>query len=221
VPVPGVVRLLAALVESFGLVAIVSGRPVEFLRDRLPVVGLRLVGQYGLETLEEGGGVRVDPRAVPFATAIGDLADAAETELDGVLVERKGTIAVTLHWRERPDLGPAVERWAAAAATRHGLDRYPTRMAVELRPPVPVDKGSAVESLCDGRTAAMFAGDDHGDLSAFSVLERLGREGRLTGAVRIGVRSAEEPPDLLARTDLAVGGPSGLVEFLSSLVARA
>ncbi len=218
-PVPGVVELLERLVQNFGVVGIVSGRPVAFLRDRLPVPGLALVGQYGLETLDHGG-VRVDSRAAPFESAVLAVADGAAAELPGVLVERKGTIAVTLHWREAPTLGPMTEQWAAAQAARHGLVLYPTRMALELRPPVQVDKGTAVGELCAGHSAALFAGDDHGDLPAFAVLDRLRRSGRLGEAVRVGVRSMEEPRELLTQTDLAVDGPTGLVQFLSSLVGR-
>ena len=93
-------------------------------------------------------------------------------------------------------------------------------MAVELRPPVPVDKGTVVEELCAGLEAAAFAGDDAGDLAAFDALDRLQRDGRLAHAVRIGVRSAEAPPELMARADVAVDGPAGLAALLAELGAR-
>ena len=44
------------------LVAVVSGRPVAFLREHLPVPGLVLAGVYGLERLV-GDEVVTDPRA--------------------------------------------------------------------------------------------------------------------------------------------------------------
>jgi trehalose 6-phosphate phosphatase len=220
VPLPGVVDCLRTLAQRFGTVAIVSGRPVEFLRGRLPVDELALIGQYGLERFI-GGAVVVDPLVAPFAASVAAVADAAEAALSDVHVERKGSVAVTLHWREHRDAGPAAQRWAEVAASEHGLSQYPTRMAVELRPPVPVDKGAAVAALCAGRSAALFAGDDHGDLSAFAALARLVGEGSLGRAVRVGVRSAEEPPELVGSTDLAVDGPEGLLVLLSSLAARA
>ena len=215
-PLDGVVGMLHALVAWFGRCAIVSGRPVAFLRAALPVDGLGLVGQYGLEHLV-GDEIVVDERARPYAAAIAAVADAAEAELGDVFVERKGSVAVTLHWRTRAERGPTAERWAHQAATTHGLTEYPTKMAVELRPPVTVDKGSAVEQLCGGMNAALFAGDDHGDLSAFAALARLQSAGALRHAVRVGVTSAEAPAELLAAADVVVDGPAGLLELLTGL----
>lgn len=110
--------------------------------------------------------------------------------------------------------------WAAQAAARTGLELHPAKMAAELRPPVPVDKGTIVEELSDGRVAAAYAGDDVGDLAAFDALERLQEDGRLRHAVRIAVRSAEAPPELLARSDVEVDGPAGLAKLLADLAAE-
>jgi len=219
VPRPDVVGLLGELVVRFARVGIVSGRPVAFLADRLPVAGLQLVGQYGLERLVDGV-VEEDPRVEPWVDAVRDVADRAGEELPGVYVERKGRVAVTLHWRTGREIGPRAERWAEAAASERGLWRLPTRMAVELRPPIAVDKGDALEALVSGATTAMFAGDDHGDLAAFDALDRLRREGRLRAVVRVAVRSTEEPEALVAAADIGVDGPAGLVAFLRDVSAR-
>ena len=216
-PLDGVVGMLHALVARFGRVAIVSGRPVSFLRAALPVDGLDLIGQYGLERAV-GDEIVVDERALGYAEAIAAVADAAEAELGDVFVERKGSVAVTLHWRTCAERGRNAESWAHRAAAAHGLTEYPTKMAVELRPPVAVDKGSAVEQLCAGMDAALFAGDDHGDLSAFAALARLRSAGAIGHAVRIGVRSAEAPAELLETADVVVDGPVGLLELLTGLV---
>lgn len=216
-PLDGAVATLEGLVARFGRVAIVSGRPVSFLRAALPVDGLDLIGQYGLERMV-GNETVVDERAQSYAGAVSAVADAAETELAGVFVERKGSVAVTLHWRTRAELGPTATDWAHQAAVTHGLTEYRTKMAVELRPPVAVDKGSAVEQLGVGMNAALFAGDDHGDLSAFAALARMQSAGALGHAVRIGVRSAEAPAELMESADVLVDGPAGLLELLTGLV---
>lgn len=216
IPAPGVVDLLARMVRRFGRVGVVSGRPVAFLHDRLPVPGLTLVGQYGLERWVDGA-VAVDAAARPYAAAVAAVARDAEDALPSVYVERKGEIAVTLHWRTRSDLGGAAERWARARAAELGLVTYPTKMAIELRPPVDVDKGRAVEGLADGMAVACFAGDDHGDLSAFAALDRLVDRGLLTAAVKIAVASAEAPAELLARADLVVDGPAAMVQAFGEL----
>ncbi len=207
---------LAALVPRLGRVAVVSGRPVEFLRARVGLAGVAYVGQYGLERIEDGA-VVVDPRVEPYVGAMAGLLDAARRDLPDARVERKGRIAVGLHWRGRAAAGEEIVAWAERAAAAAGLECAPGRMAVELRPPVPVDKGAAVEDLVAGFDGAAFAGDDRGDLPAFDALDRLVAGGRLADAVRIGVRSAEEPPEIVARADVHVDGPDGLAALLDAL----
>jgi trehalose 6-phosphate phosphatase len=211
---------LSALARAVGLVAVVSGRPVDVLARALDLDGVTLVGQYGLERLE-GGAVVVDPRAAKYAAAVAAAADEVERRLPELLVERKGTVAVTVHWRARPQSDVEGATVADDVARRHGLAVYATRMARELRPPVPVDKGTAVESLlAPGFATACFAGDDRGDLPAFEALDRLVAAARLEGAARIAVSSPEAPPELLERADVTVDGPHGLAALLSDLAAE-
>jgi trehalose 6-phosphate phosphatase len=91
------------------------------------------------------------------------------------------------------------------------------RMGVELRPPVPIDKGTVVTELASGRQAALFAGDDHGDLAGFTALNELVAGGRLDHAVRVAVRSEEAPPALLEAADHQVDGPAGLAALLTRI----
>lgn len=220
VPRPEALPVLHALVARFDLVAVVSGRPVDFLMDRLPVPGLALVGQYGLERLD-GGRIVEHPEVERYADRISAVADRAEAELPDVYVERKGRAAVTLHWRMGVEQSAAGALWAAEAAAATGLVAHPGRMSVELRPPIEVDKGSVVAQMTVGRRIAAFAGDDRGDLAAFAALATLVDRGALVDAVRIGVRSAEAPPELEAATDVTVDGPAGLVALFSALGAPA
>ena len=217
-PVPGVVPLLRSLVARFGVVGIVSGRPVAFLREALPVDGLAFVGQYGMEHWD-GTQVVVDQRTASYHALIAEVGDRAVAEFPTVLVERKGEVAVTLHFREHPDLEHHVRRWADVTATEMGLVPYPTRMAVELRPPIRVDKGEAAAGLVAGMEAAMFAGDDHGDIAAFDALDALRAGGALARVVRVAASSLEAPIELVRRADLVVDGPAGVVEFLTQLIA--
>lgn len=211
---------LATLVGVVATVGVVSGRPVEFLARAIDLPGLTLVGQYGLERMVDGRAV-VDPRAEPYLGAVAAAADDAERELPDFLVERKAGVAVTVHWRTEPDREDEAIVVADAIARRHGLTVYATKMARELRPPVPADKGTAVEALLDGVAAACFAGDDRGDLDAFAALERLASAGRIEHAVRIAVGSTEAPPELVAQADLVVDGPAGLVSLLEQLASAA
>jgi trehalose 6-phosphate phosphatase len=217
-PLPAARDALAGLVGAVGTVAVVSGRPVAFLRAALGIDGITYVGQYGIERWD-GARVVTDPRVEPFLPVVADVAAAAERELPGLRVERKQGVAVVLHWREQPERGPEAEAWATDAARRSGLERHPAKMAVELRPPIPMDKGRAVAEVCAGFEVAVFAGDDAGDLAAFDALDRLQGNGLLAAAVRIAVRSNEAPAALVERADVVVDGPPGLAALLAELGA--
>src|SRR5207253_118251 len=112
----------------------------------------------------------------------------------------------------------AVVAVATDLALRLGLDQLQTRAAVELRPPVAIDKGSAVSTLIEGFAVAAFAGDDTGDLPAFAALARAEADGRVARAVRIGVRSPEMPAALPDAVDCLVDGPPGLLDLLAGAV---
>ena len=95
------------------------------------------------------------------------------------------------------------------------------RKVLEVRPPVELNKGRGVEHLLEGTdiTAALYVGDDNTDLDAFAALRRLTADGRLQGAVCVGVTSDETPPELDAQADVLVDGPVGVRALLSALVA--
>lgn len=218
-PLPGAVTVLRDLASRLALVAVVTGRPVVEVRRHLDDPRIAVVGQYGLER-EVAGAVVVDPRVAPFAAAVAAAADEAEQRWPGLRVERKGRVACTLHWRERPDDAPAATAVSDLAA-RHGLAAWPARMAVELRPPVVVDKGTAATALLAGCPAdlAVFAGDDHGDLAALAAVRAWSATAPGRRAVGLAVASPESPPDLLAAADLVVDGPVGLLDHLTSWAA--
>lgn len=217
-PVAGAVEALSRLAARLAVVAIVTGRPVEFVRRYVPDRAVVVVGQYGLER-DEGGRVLHDPRAALHVGAVADAAADAEARWPGLLIERKGTIAVTVHWRAAPELAPTA-REIEDFARIHGLAVVPGRMAAELRPPIAVDKGSALADLLadDGLTAAAFAGDDHGDLAAFGALARWAEAmSGVRSAVRIAVASSESPTALVEAADRTVADPAALTAELIAL----
>ena len=224
--VPAALEALGVLAKRLALVAVVSGRPVAFLRDHAAVDGVVLVGQYGLEAVVDGE-VVVDPRVEPFIGAVAAAADEAARVWPELFVERKGDVAFTVHWRTAPGAEPHPDALADLAA-RHGLETQPGRMACELRPPLPVDKGAAVARLLDEHAmveTVAFAGDDRGDLPVFDRFDELSRLSDDAVAdpdvwcIRIAVRSSEAPPELVQRADLIVDGPADLAELLVELVS--
>jgi len=216
--VPEAVAALGSLAARLGRVAVVTGRPVAYVRRHLADPAVAVVGQYGLEH-DDGGIAVTDPRAQPFEAAVAAAAAEAEARWPALTVERKGRVAVTVHWRTDPDAAPTPAA-LGALAERHGLARCPGRMACELRPPLPVDKGTAVAGLLAGLplAAVAFAGDDHGDLAAFAAVVDWAAAASGRVGVRVAVASEESPTDLVAAADLVVDGP---VAFAAQLVALA
>jgi trehalose 6-phosphate phosphatase len=213
VPLASVPDLLARLRDRFGMVAVVSGRPIEFLEPLVPE-GLVLAGLYGLELVIEGER-RDHPQAGNWREVVDDVAGRAEARgPEGVTVERKD-LSITLHFRTAPEAEVAVAEFAAEEAHRSGLVARPARMSWELHPPIDIDKGTAVLELAESFKAVGFAGDDVGDLPGFDALDELEQRGVVT--LRLAVDSPEAPLELLERADVVVDGPEGLVELLETL----
>jgi trehalose 6-phosphate phosphatase len=215
-PLDGVVAALEDLAARVASVAVVSGRPVEFLQRHFPSSSVRLSGLYGLQAVVAGER-RDDPRAGAWREAVDDVVAAAAGDGPaGMQVEHKG-LSVTLHYREHPDAAGAVRAWADRQARRSGLELRTARMSIELHPPVGTDKGAVVEELATGLRHVCFLGDDVGDLPAFAALDALRARG---GSVaKVVVRSAEVDPRLLATADLVVDGPSEALALLRRLTA--
>lgn len=210
-PLPGAREVLHELADRYAVVAVISGRPVSYLVDKLGTK-LRLSGLYGLETVV--GGTRIPAEgAEDWRGRVQHAFDSATARF-GTLVEHKG-LSMTVHFRTRPELAEEVAAWAAKEAKRSGLELRSAKASVELHPPVSFDKGTVVEAATVGLEAACFLGDDVGDLPAFAALDRLRQRGMHT--VKIGVKTAEAPSVLLDQADLIVDGPTGALELLKTL----
>jgi len=225
-PLPGTAALLTRLARRFGVVAVVSGRPVTFLVEQLATddtsgsvpgaEGVQLIGLYGLETADRGGGVVVEPAAAPWRAVVSRVAGRLRADAPaGVGVESKG-LAVTVHWRRAPTAaGWAADR-VAVEAGRSGLVAHEGRFSLELRPPLAVDKGTVLRRLIGSCTAACYLGDDLGDLPAFAELSDWaaadGRDG-----VAVAVVDEETAPEVAALADLTVTGPAAAGQLLAWL----
>jgi trehalose 6-phosphate phosphatase len=212
-PVDGTAEVLVALAARVRLVAVLSGRPTDFLRTVLPSEVV-LSGLYGLEVVRDGR--RVDhPDAGRWRHVVDEVARASAARgPDGMVVEPKG-LSLTLHYRSRPELAGVTTEWAEQQAAASGLEARPAKMSVELHPPLPADKGTALEALADGLGAVCFAGDDRGDLPAYDALDRLAARGVHT--LRLAVAGAESPPDLVARADVVLDDPHAMLAYLRRL----
>ena len=213
--------LLTAIAGRYATVACVSGRAAAVAREIVGLDTIVYIGNHGCERLDPGGQeVVLDPEVAPWIERVRAFAAAAATdELDrlGVRSEDKGSIA-GFHWRG------AADEDAAAAAVRElesralaaGFDVHWGRKVLEVRPPLPIDKGRGITALLDGAGMehGLYMGDDETDVDAFRGL----RAAVGADAVCVGVRSDETPAALERQADLMVDGPDGVRAVLEALL---
>jgi len=225
---PGTSHLLAELGGRYGCVACVSGRRAVEARRLVGQDGLTYAGLHGAEMLAPGEDrARVVPAVEQWEGRVRQFSrdrDATSLTQLGVRFEDKGPIAA-FHWRGAPDEDAALDavRDVARAAETEGLATHWGRKVLEVRPPVPIDKGQAVRHLVTETASrvALYGGDDATDLDAFAALDALVTSGTLASAVRVGVRSEEGPQDIVARADLVADGTEGFARVLRCLLEGA
>ncbi len=158
-PTPELARVLPeALIQLerlagiYALVACVTGRPAAQARSMVPVESVAISGNHGLEVML-GDEVTVVAQAAKYAEPIHQALLAVEN--DGLLpemgcrIEDKG-ITFSVHYRGSPRPDHALrylETQITPKLDRAGLSWSFGRMVLEVRPPVPIDKGSAVRRL--------------------------------------------------------------------------
>jgi trehalose 6-phosphate phosphatase len=217
-------RLLGRIARRYAVVACISGRSAAEARRIVGVGGIAYAGSHGAELLLPG---QTQAESVPaFATwadRVREFAlakDSPELRTLRIRIEDKRVI-FAFHWRGAPDEDAARTflEGIAAEAESAGFMTHWGRKVLEIRPPVPIDKGQAVRELLR-RTpvrAALFGGDDATDLDAYDALAELRSAGQLDRAICVGVRSDEGPPAIVERADLVVDGTPGFVQVLEVL----
>jgi len=219
-------RAVAALTAAPATdVAIVSGRAAP---DAVRVLGfsegLWVVGNHGAEVVTPDGVTTVDPLVAPYAPAIAAAYDALRIDVarvPGARVEGKRW-SITVHYRQVPGAEAivAVERAAERAATGAGLALHRGKKMFELRPPVRVNKGTALLRLAEtlGATAPgaaiLFAGDDVTDEDGFEAL-RAEQPQAMTIRVAGEDESAGDP--VLTHAEFTVAGLEPLRDLLEEL----
>jgi trehalose 6-phosphate phosphatase len=153
----------------------------------------------------------------------GREADTADLRRRRVRLEDKGAI-VAFHWRGAPDeeAARAAIDSLAAKAQEGGLRTHWGRKVLEVRPPIRMDKGVGIIKFLEGTDVdvVMYVGDDTTDIDAFRALAQLQAEGRVSRAIRVGVRSDEGPTQITEEADVVVDGTNGVQRLLGLLVAE-
>jgi trehalose 6-phosphate phosphatase len=219
-------QLLIEIARRYSVVVCVTGRRASEARALVSIGTITYLGSHGAELLRAGWTEAVlDPTLAEWARRIhefGAAHDTSELRRSRVRLEDKGAI-VAFHWRGAPDEEAARAAIDAIAreAEEAGLQTHWGRKVLEVRPPVRFDKGVGIASFLRGTdvNVALYVGDDVTDLDAFRSLRELVEEGRLSCAIRVGVRSDEGPEAITREADVVVDGTDGVRELLELLVA--
>ena len=218
---PRSARALRGLVSRFPLVAVLSGRGVGDLTERVGVPGVVYVGNHGAEYIVDGV-YRVAGDVDGDATGIPDILTHLKAALNdpGVLYEDKG-FSASVHFRQAGDPGRAARMLRGSLPDAPGIERFDTfwgKRVLEIRPRRSMNKGDAIVSLVQEYhlDALMFVGDDTTDIDAMSKMRSMSG----VRGLAVAVRSRETPPSLLATADYVVNGVrevADLLELLASL----
>lgn len=173
-------RVLATLARLRGVhIGVISGRGAADAARLVGVDGAWVIGNHGFELLRPSSNPTPRPDAIPFAEAVATAADRLEkiaVRYPGAVIENK-TWTLSVHYR-LVDRREAVELIAIAesVASEVGLRAIRGKEVIELRPPLPIDKGTAALALArqfgalDPKASLLCAGDDVTDEDAFSAL---------------------------------------------------
>jgi trehalose-phosphatase len=208
----GPLRRLASRQDT--VVAIVSGRGLADVRERVRLDDVYYAGNHGFE-IEGPGLVRVHTAAEAARPALESCVRGLESALadePGTEVEDKRW-TLSIHYRRAEREGAELRVRAAVyeVCRQPGLRVTEGKKVFEVRPDVAWDKGRATRFLLDTLAGdaplpAIFIGDDRTDEDAFAVVRELG------GGIVVG-----DPPRADTRAVAWVRDPGEVAELINAL----
>ena len=205
---PEALTALRSLRPRLQAIALISGRTTADLRERVPLAGLTLLGDYGL--------TEPSPTDLEALDTFNREAAEAVAEVRGAGVEPKAA-STSVHFRSAPEAGPRLMALLEPLASAAHLQIRPGRLVREVMPRGG-NKEAALERLIEERRpgAVIWAGDDSGDQNGFELVS-----GLRIPHLAVGVLSEEAPAEIFSSCDVLVDGPEGAARLLSRLAGWA
>jgi alpha,alpha-trehalase len=196
-------------------VAILSGRDLDDVRQRVNIVAVVYGGSHGFDIAGPRGLRRQE--ATEFLPALDVAEKELREKLDGIagaLLERK-RFSIAAHYRNVNESDvPKLQRAVSEVAERHReLRKMDGKKVYELLPDIDWDKGKAVLWLLEtlglerAKVRPIYIGDDRTDEDAFHALEKSG----------VGILVSEQPRPTAASYSLK--DPAEVERFLRELIA--
>jgi trehalose-phosphatase len=211
-------RSLLELLAELTTVAIVSGRDLADVRDKVGLADLYYAGSHGFD-IEGPDDVRTQQEgAVERLPELDGAEEALKDQLadfKGVQVERK-RFAIAIHYRlaDEQEIDQIEEIVDSVRADHKGLRKRGGKKIFELQPDIAWDKGRAVRWLLDelefvdAGAVPIYIGDDETDEDAFETLSGDG--------IGIRVGSKDEPTG----ADFLLDEVDDVKRFFAELVRR-
>ncbi len=161
-------------------VAVVSGRDLPDVRQRVGLDNIHYAGSHGFDISGPGGAHQAHRKgidALPALDAAEKMLREAVNGIDGALIDRKH-FSIAVHYRlARAADVPAIERAVDEALGRYGgLRKGHGKKVFELQPDIDWNKGAAVRWLLQSLSLdrpdvlPIYVGDDVTDEDAFRAL---------------------------------------------------
>lgn len=222
--VPGAAKGLRAL-SSRCPVAVLSGRDLADVRERVGLPGIWYAGSHGFELTDPDGGHHQNGAATAAVPMLAEAAASLTAQLGsipGIMVEHK-QFGVSVHYRNaaRTRVGEAIAA-VHECAQHHRLRVTTGREVVELRPDVDWDKGATLRWVIDqlghgtesGPMLPVYLGDDITDEDGFDAVAGLEPAG-----IGIIVRHTEDG-DRPTAARYALDSPERVGGFIAELARR-
>lgn len=182
------VHLISELARRLPLVALVSGRAADELRDVAslpPDVSVAYVGNHGLEELIDGQ-IIVAPEALPFEPRMKAFHQDLGVPLLPAVRHQYKRITLSVTYRQATDLPGTralLKEKLDQVNADYGFLLHEGRTIWEVKPPVELDKGTAIKRLIAEHRldSAIFLGDDLTDVPALNAIRELRAAGTLKG----------------------------------------
>lgn len=203
----GLVQTLTRLVKRFGgAVALITGRRVSDADRFFDPLRLVTAGVHGAEVRTRPGG-ETATLAAPVPPGMLQAVHAVAGLSSAILVEEKGP-GVAVHYRNAPQLRPAIERDLARIVLR--WEDFALRSGSKVLELVPKahSKGTGLGSLMRlpafSTRRPIMIGDDHCDEPAMRMAQRLGGFGLRVAGEHFGRDCADFDSAASVRTWLSV-----------------
>jgi trehalose 6-phosphate phosphatase len=250
---PACQEALAKLSElgKFKVIAVISGRSAEESRRLVGLDHLYYIGNNGLEILAPGSLFAQPVKAArPYLNLIKTVLETIEQSLGNLqnnealnrlegsnwarrLVFENKRLSASIHYRQFANdqlIKSFLLEKIKLITTKAGLSVEEGPKYIEIRPPVRVNKGTALVDLCElyGLNNLIYLGSDATDLEAFMTIQRLTQEHRQVRreiildwpefiGLKVAVQNPETPPELIVSADRVLEGIPEVEKFLGEL----